>query len=639
VSPAPSFINAAAIPETLRAHDRWVLWKFEERDGRATKVPYRDLAFYASSNNPATWRPFNFVYQTATASDSAVDGIGFMLLEPFVGIDLDDCVDESGTIAPWAQAVIAEVGSYTERSPSGRGIRIVALGAISASAKINGCEIYGPTLVDGAVKRGRFVTITGQHIAGTSHDVRPCAALEALRARIAENRVNPNAPVTRHLHLAASTSNGSIPVYRSADFDKLYRGDTDYITERYGGDQSAADLALATVLAARLHGDRDAIEAAFDSSALGQRDKWRGREDYRARTIDKAIHSWRLQPNHDAQAAAADASAEIDADTWRSLFHTYEDFLSVPPLKFAIRGFLQEDGVTYLGGLPGHGKTLVMLSMVKSLLEGTPLFGHPDFVVDAPARRVLYLIPEAGIRAFKRRLEMFRLLPHVAAKRLFVRTLSAEQHVTLSDPRILRAADGADVFLDTAIRFMEGDENSAADHKKFAATLFALQRAGARTIVGAHHSPKVFGEKDVVTLESALRGSGDTGAMVTACWALKQTNADDNTIYVANVKARDFDAVCAPFEITGRPHIDQTGNFAVSTAPGIARSPRGKPKKDDPRKATILRMIAAGVPAAEIIKAVGVSQSTFYRLKHAHLSEPDADVTAGAPNGGDHAAA
>ena len=48
-------------------------------------------------------------------------------------------------------------------------------------------------------------------------------------------------------------------------------------------------------------------------------------------------------------------------DDWRSLFHTYEETVNAPPITFAIEEFLQEEGVTLIGGLAGHGKTLVML--------------------------------------------------------------------------------------------------------------------------------------------------------------------------------------------------------------------------------------------------------------------------------------
>jgi RecA-family ATPase len=67
---------------------------------------------------------------------------------------------------------------------------------------------------------------------------------------------------------------------------------------------------------------------------------------------------------------------------------------NAPPLRFAIEGFLQEAGVTLIGGLAGHGKTLLMLAMAKALLEESPLFGCELFAVQRPAQRVLYLCAE-----------------------------------------------------------------------------------------------------------------------------------------------------------------------------------------------------------------------------------------------------
>ncbi len=206
---------------------------------------------------------------------------------------------------------------------------------------------------------------------------------------------------------------------------------------------------------------------------------------------------------------------------WRALFHTYEESLNAPPVKFAIPGFLQQDAITVIGGLAGHGKTLIMLSMAKVLLQGGPLFNYFPFEVTEPSSRVLYLIPESGLGPFVHRLKLFNLLDQVRDGRLFYRTLnSREPMVSLEDPCLLEAAKGADVFLDTAIRFMEGDENSASDHRRFAQILFNLQQVGARTITGAHHSPKNLGHANFLSLENVLRGSGDMGAMVATCWGL-----------------------------------------------------------------------------------------------------------------------
>lgn len=167
---------------------------------------------------------------------------------------------------------------------------------------------------------------------------------------------------------------------------------------------------------------------------------------------------------------------------------------------------------------------------------------------------------------------------------------------------------GADVFLDTAIRFMDGAEDDESS-KIFADTLFGLQRAGARTICGAHHSPKSFGKDNFMTLENVLRGSGDIGAMLATCWGLSQIDATSNRIFVQNVKTRDF-SPCEPFIIQGRPSIDASGDFELTDPPGFAgdlsdhksdRKP-GRPEmaQKDEKRADALRLHDAGKSIREI---------------------------------------
>jgi hypothetical protein len=332
--------------------------------------------------------------------------------------------------------------------------------------------------------------------------------------------------------------------------------------------------------------------------------------------------------NPEDQLACVDRMRETllsrgDADNWRSIFHTWEEFEKAPPLRFAIDGFLQEAGVTLIGGLAGHGKTLVMLAMAKALLEELPLFGHELFTVPRPAQRVLYLIPESSIGPLRSRLELFRLQEHVRGGRLLVSTLSSRDPVSLSDPRLLKAAEGADVFLDTAVRFMEGSENDAQDTRPFVQTLFRLLHVGARSITGAHHAPKGFEGQNFMTLENILRGSGDIGAMLSTAWGVRQVDASRTALYVQNVKPRDFQP-CAPFILEGRPHLDNTGHFLMIHKPGeagelskhlVQRNKGGRPagtNKDDKLRRAV-EMRREGVSFREIEKTIGVPRSNVAR--------------------------
>lgn len=311
--------------------------------------------------------------------------------------------------------------------------------------------------------------------------------------------------------------------------------------------------------------------------------------------------------------------------SWRALFHTRAEADSAPPITFAIEKFLQEDGITMLGALPGHNKTNVALAMVRALLEGSPLFNH--FGVPRPSERVVYLIPESGLTPFVSRLKTFKLMDYIG-DRLFFRTFSAkdDEILKLDDERLREACEGADVFLDTAVRFMDGDENAVMDQKIFARNLFTLLRTGARTVTGLHHAPKSFEKLDYMSLENILRGSGDLGAMLCACWGLRQVDNQRNRVFIENVKARDFLA-CEPFIIEGRPHLDVDGYFKLTDSPGIAGSlNQNKPKRegaprsgrpDNPDKlekmTRIRELHADGKSSREIATEVGVSFKTVCR--------------------------
>ena len=312
------------------------------------------------------------------------------------------------------------------------------------------------------------------------------------------------------------------------------------------------------------------------------------------------------------------------ARNWQSIFHTYEEILHAPPLKFAIPGFLQQDAVTFIGGLAGHGKTMVMLNMVKAMIEGEPLFNYHPFKVTEPSQRVLYLIPESSIGPFVHRLKLFRLLDHVRDQKLFVRTLNAKRPMeSLGDPDLLCAVKGADVFLDTAIRFMDGEENSASDQRIFAQMLFQLQTAGARTIVGAHHSPKGLANASCLTLENVLRGTGDIGAMLATCWGIFQTDPSTNTIVLKNVKPRDFGDMNKEFHIQGRPYLDNDSHFQIVTMPGEAaplnpqeqKGKVGRPETEDKdaKLKQAQQLVDAGWTQEAVAKTMGVSRTTLFR--------------------------
>ena len=234
--------------------------------------------------------------------------------------------------------------------------------------------------------------------------------------------------------------------------------------------------------------------------------------------------------------AAADPDVSIDSlkDTisalepepsvdWRSKFRKLEQLNDGDPVMVIEQVLIE--GTTMIGALSAAGKTWVALSMAKAITNGKPFLGR--FHVSEP-RNVLYLIPESGDRAFRRRAEWMG----INSERFLCRTQNDKTTLSLADAALLEACKEWNpvIFLDTAIRFsMAKDENSASENSVGLGTAIGeLLKAGAIAVVGLHHSAKGTREHEELFLETALRGSGDIGAMADCVWSIQWDNGGPN---------------------------------------------------------------------------------------------------------------
>ena len=276
------------IPQTLQDRQQWVLWRLVERDGKPTKMPFSPEGKPASVADPNTWTDF----QTALEAyhRGGFDGIGFVLTADagIVCVDLDharNCTDWT----PEAMEMVRLMNSYTEVSPSGQGLHIWCYGHLPAGRRRkNGVEMYDS---------GRFITVTGDHLPITPTDLQECTAelMELHRQVFGDISVPAKC---RELSVCNTDSlmelddqellEKAMNAENGAKFRALWRGDT---TGYHS--QSEADLALCRLLAFWTGGDAERIERLFSQSALGQREKWQTRADYRQRTIAEAIGSLR----------------------------------------------------------------------------------------------------------------------------------------------------------------------------------------------------------------------------------------------------------------------------------------------------------------------------------------------------------
>ncbi|MBI5725044.1 MAG: hypothetical protein HZA50_13870 [Planctomycetes bacterium] len=160
------------IPSCLKELDQWVCWRYEPGEkGESRKIPYAArTGRKASSTDMATWCDF----EDAVAAAGKYDGIGFVFSDDdgFCGIDLDNCLDDSGNLQDWAKEVIEHFNTYSEISPSGKGLKLFFRGCKPDFAQ---CTVRGR----GPGKSGRleifdkerYFTVTGRLWTATSRNV------------------------------------------------------------------------------------------------------------------------------------------------------------------------------------------------------------------------------------------------------------------------------------------------------------------------------------------------------------------------------------------------------------------------------------------------------------------------------------
>jgi len=273
------------IPQTLKQLPRWILWKLETRDENQTKVPYRIDGVKASPTNPSDWTDFATACRAFDPGKHS--GLGFVLKreDNIVCIDLDNCIGNDGQICDEAVNIVRIMNSWTEISQSGKGLHIFVRGAKPTDrARATPREFKSLEIYDHA----RYIAMTGNHLPNTPSEIMDRqSALNTICDLYFKSESTPAQSFKPQQD--SLTDEEIIALCRKAQnapkFESLFdNGDTSL----YDGDESRADEALACMLAFYTK-DAAQLERLMNASALGQREKWRRRQDYRERTIQKAI--------------------------------------------------------------------------------------------------------------------------------------------------------------------------------------------------------------------------------------------------------------------------------------------------------------------------------------------------------------
>ncbi len=198
-------MSYSRIPAELRALKQWVLW---DKD----KIPHQVNGRKADVTDPSTWNTFDNCCRVG-----GYNGIGlvFSVDDSYTGIDLD-----SGGDATTQLDIFNAMNSYSEISPSGKGLHIIVKGTVPSSVRKGKIEVYSS---------GRYFTMTGNvYPSNSEKSIRECQ-FELMQLweqlggtnEVISTQITGTSDATsadeQIIAIAKSAANGEL-------FDNLYKG-------------------------------------------------------------------------------------------------------------------------------------------------------------------------------------------------------------------------------------------------------------------------------------------------------------------------------------------------------------------------------------------------------------------------------
>ncbi len=208
------------------------------------------------------------------------NGLGFVFSDddPFTGIDIDNCI-LNNCIAPAAEALITDLWSYTELSPSHTGVHILVAGTIPEGRRKGNIEMYS---------KERYFTLTTHHLKGSPETIEERQhQLDNLYAQLTHQQ-----PPREHSVYVQSQHDNAVlekaeKAKNGASFTALYNGNTAGFRSK-----SEADFTLVLRLLYWTNDDIEQTKRLFKQSGLYDPEKTespRGESTYLDVTISNAL--------------------------------------------------------------------------------------------------------------------------------------------------------------------------------------------------------------------------------------------------------------------------------------------------------------------------------------------------------------
>jgi hypothetical protein len=273
--------NFSNIPLELRLLPNWIMWRLEYPNGldkKPTKVPYQINGFKASVSNPSHWVTFDIAFKHI----GDYSGLGFVFTNSnYAGIDLDDASTlHTGEANPNYQSdlnrqikIAHEFDSYSEVSPSGKGLHIIVKGSVPDGKRTNFIELYSSD---------RFFTMTGN-----VHNNKPIGDYQDLLTQLWSQMggvVNPQPTVDNTIETTTDEEIIALAFKHNTEtFTRLYNADLSGYPS-----QSEADLAFMNIVAYYTN-SKQQVTRIYSKSRLAQTDKKRQTVRYQQLTVNRAF--------------------------------------------------------------------------------------------------------------------------------------------------------------------------------------------------------------------------------------------------------------------------------------------------------------------------------------------------------------
>ncbi len=505
------------------------------------KVPVDPLTGgAASTTNLATLGTYNDAKQAEKRLE--LDGIGFVLVDGggIVGIDLDDCIGADGTIREPANEIIWTLDSYTELSPSGKGVHVFALGEIPQALKkdVLGIEMY---------QVGRYFTFTGQRIDGTPNTIE---RRENELLKIYQQYVNGTQPAMlplpstddkptldelrealRHIPVQTDYEDGWLRVLMAVHSVFPDERGVQLIEQWSPG--YSGEVAVKFASFERTQSNGVSIGSLFwlaQQNGYNSNDRWQA-------MIDSI-------KNKDATDDGVPADKPRFTPIWAR-----EALEPLPPIDWIVDRLFSAGSVSLVVGRGGSKKTYSLLYLAVCTALGVPWL---DF--DTKRSTVLIVDEESGRRRMLHRLaEVMRSLDADSDTPVSFISLEQVNLRNIDDLNALQALilehEARLVIIDALADTMPGgDENAVRDVQPVFMALRAIAENAKAAIIIIHHLNKAGGYRG----SSAMQGAVDLLLMV---------ESSDNHINFVIEKSRDVE----PFTFAATARFDD-GRFALLPA-------------------------------------------------------------------------